>query len=106
MRWVFALVLAGCTGIHYNLTVSVYPNPCYGERVTFKGDVAYGVVKIYNAKGQLVRTLREKEGSTEVVWDTKDENGNLVPSGVYVWEVKGRLGRCSGRITIVRREDG
>ena len=52
-------------------------------------------VSIYNIKGQMVRTLlndnREK-GIHDVVWKSKDSNGNSVASGIYFYkfEVNGK----------------
>ncbi len=48
-------------------------------------------LKIYNIRGQLVRTLIEDElspGKHEVIWDGKDERGKKVTSGVYLYRLK------------------
>lgn len=44
-------------------------------------------LKIYNIRGQIVRTLVDepkRTGSYEVIWDGKDEAGAEVASGVYL----------------------
>jgi len=52
-----------------------------------------GEVKIYNIKGQLVRSLPISSfpnpclGMTNVVWDGKDKSGNEVKSGVYFYKI-------------------
>ncbi|MCK4339612.1 MAG: T9SS type A sorting domain-containing protein, partial [Candidatus Cloacimonetes bacterium] len=49
-------------------------------------------IKIYNIKGQLVRThnpmTNDKCPMTNVVWDGKDENGNLLSSGIYFYKLE------------------
>ena len=48
-------------------------------------------VKIYNVRGQLVKTLIEDElppGRHEVVWDGTDQGGERVASGVYLYRLK------------------
>lgn len=43
-------------------------------------------INVYNIKGQLVADLvneRKDQGSHSVIWDGKDNNGNLVSSGIY-----------------------
>lgn len=67
-----------------------YPNPFnpsteIGYAISNKSNVS---LNIYNSVGQLVRTLvnGEKEaGYYKVHWDGKDNNGNAVPSGMYVY---------------------
>jgi len=52
-------------------------------------------IKIYNIKGQLVRTitltsfLSPSLGTQDLTWDGKDENGNDVKSGVYFYQLSG-----------------
>jgi hypothetical protein len=48
-------------------------------------------LRIYNVLGQLVRTLVEeskKPGNYEVIWDGREENGNEVASGVYLYRLE------------------
>ena len=48
-------------------------------------------LKIYNIRGELVRTLVDelKEvGKYEIVWDGKDEGGNQVASGIYFYQLR------------------
>jgi len=44
-------------------------------------------LKIYDASGRLVKTLLRAESSRDrvgnIVWRGDDENGSLLPSGVY-----------------------
>lgn len=69
-----------------------YPNPfnlC--TEISFQLPVETWVsLKIYNTRGQLVRSLihRNKEsGVYSVNWDGKDEGGNEVASGIYFYKL-------------------
>jgi len=64
--------------------LTVYPNPSVGEvSITIKSDKRVSELKVYNLKGQLVRTI---PGSSvkDYVWDTRDEQGKKVSSGIYL----------------------
>jgi hypothetical protein len=70
-----------------------YPNPCaHNTTISYalpkSGKVS---LKIYNIKGQLVRTIvdeyREK-GHYAEIWDGKDENGKPVSSGIYFYKLE------------------
>ncbi len=79
-----------------------YPNPfnpvtsiqyCVGSRQTEAADnsTQHVTLKVYNLLGQLVRTLVDEpksQGSYEVLWDGKDQNGEEVSSGVYFYRLK------------------
>jgi hypothetical protein len=48
-------------------------------------------LKIYNIKGQLVKTLVDEEklpGDYNVIWDGKDNSGREVSSGIYFYQLK------------------
>lgn len=48
------------------------------------------MVKIFNYQGQLVRTLENQEvaaGIHEIIWDSQDQNGTEVASGMYFLQV-------------------
>ncbi|NIR86164.1 T9SS type A sorting domain-containing protein, partial [Candidatus Bathyarchaeota archaeon] len=58
------------------------------------------VVRIFNTLGQEIRTLvneRLEAGVHRVRWDGKDNNGNPVASGVYLYELQ------SGQFSQVRK---
>ena len=60
-------------------------------------------IKIYNRMGQLM-----KESISNPLWDGKDNNGNEMPEGVYVYSIKLREGlnnrphEYQGTITLIR----
>ena len=41
-------------------------------------------IKIYTIFGELVVTLEETNGDGQIVWDSKNNDGNEVASGVYL----------------------
>ena len=72
-----------------------YPNP-FSTSTTISFNLATDLrgltqIKIYNIKGQLVRTLTQitnnKSPITNVVWDGKDESGRQLPSGIYFYRL-------------------
>lgn len=71
-----------------------YPNPfnpetsiTYHVALSKECDACLVSLKIYNILGELVKVLVQESqapGEYTVVWDGRDEQGNLVPSGIYV----------------------
>jgi hypothetical protein len=77
-----------------------YPNP-FNPATTIPFQVEGGqwsvvspihtTLVIYNILGQKVRTLVDEEmlrGGYQVIWDSKDDRGKEVPSGVYFYRLK------------------
>ena len=70
-----------------------YPNP-FNPETTIKFSLAesqYVSIKIYNMLGQEVRTLmneQRNQGSYNVLWNGKDNNGNQVSSGTYIYRIR------------------
>ena len=69
-----------------------YPNP-FNPNTTIEyqlpktGNVQ---IKIFSINGQLVRTLEsthQVQGSHSVVWDGKNDGGQTVASGLYIYQV-------------------
>ncbi|MFQ5708717.1 MAG: DUF5666 domain-containing protein [bacterium] len=83
-----------------------YPNPFNpSTTITFKlpvstaGKTQVSLV-VYNLLGQAVRSLVNQPlqpGSHTIQWDSKDDLGNPVPSGIYFYQIK------AGRFTETRR---
>jgi flagellar hook assembly protein FlgD len=69
-----------------------YPNP-FNPNTTIEyylpiaGDVG---IKIFNINGELIRELEntyQTSGSHSIIWDAKNNNAQLVSSGVYIYQV-------------------
>ena len=82
-----------------------YPNP-FNPITTIqytlpkKSDVT---IKIYNSMGQIIKTMdqgTQNSGSYRLRWDAKNEQGHIVPSGVYYYQISathllpGVISRC------------
>ncbi|NQT65777.1 MAG: T9SS type A sorting domain-containing protein, partial [FCB group bacterium] len=94
---------AGPVGIFYNELPIInydlrnYPNPFNPEtKIVFDLPEAGRVkLEIYNIKGQKVKTLLDcymSPGRSEMLWNSKDDHGKRVSSGVYFYRlnVKGK----------------
>ncbi|MFO7654798.1 MAG: FlgD immunoglobulin-like domain containing protein [Candidatus Krumholzibacteriia bacterium] len=85
-----------------------YPNP-FNPTTTIKftvprtGDVS---LRIYNVRGELVRTLldeaRYDAGTHPVVWEGTNENGGKVASGVYFYEVRANGQTVINKMALVK----
>jgi hypothetical protein len=71
-----------------------YPNPFNPEttiKYSLQEDVESMELRIYNIRGQLVRTLIEgaphQKGEYQVIWDGKNDSGRPVTSGVYFYRM-------------------
>ena len=69
-----------------------YPNP-FNPETTIEFSVpapSHVSIKIFNTAGQLIRVLADNEfqaGTHRLVWDARNQAGNVVPSGIYYYEM-------------------
>ncbi|GEO03828.1 peptidase C25 [Adhaeribacter aerolatus] len=74
------------------------PNP-FGAETTFSfnqnqaGDDVEIQIQILTLAGQLVKTIREKRAKSknriaDITWNGKDEAGNILTNGIYIYKVK------------------
>jgi hypothetical protein len=69
-----------------------YPNP-FNPKTTISFNMpksGFANLSIYNAKGQLVKTLTNgmtKAGDNKIVWEGTDNNGSRVSSGLYFYKL-------------------
>ncbi|MDR2395987.1 MAG: hypothetical protein LBD57_05250 [Endomicrobium sp.] len=92
--------------------IKVYPNPWIPEsknssQGSLSGGITFaelptdgGEIDIYSIFGEIVRKLRWDYGST-VNWDGKNDQGEYVASGVYMWTIKGRNSKNT-KIVVIR----
>jgi gliding motility-associated-like protein len=60
-----------------------------------------GTVKIYNLRGHLVATIAVNPGDTMETWDARS-NGQLAPSGVYIFVIAVENVVASGTVVVIR----
>jgi len=78
-----------------------YPNPFSLSRhteLTFWGTyVPYAKIQIFTLGGELVKTLEERNGASNLSWDGRNEKGDKVARGIYIYIVK----EFRGKIAVV-----
>ena len=84
-----------------------YPNPFNPEtRIRYSLSQSSRVVlKIFNMLGQEVRTLLDEHkpaGSFEVSWDGKNDAGQRVPSGVYLYQIHAQGKVMTKKMTLLQ----
>jgi hypothetical protein len=91
-----------------------YPNPfnptttirftVYGSQFAVHGPI-HTTLRIYNIKGELVRTLVDEEktpGNYSITWDGKDQRGRGVSSGVYFYRIKSGEFEQSKKMVLIK----
>jgi FlgD Ig-like domain len=74
---------------HQTKALTIYPNPVVNSTtvsfsVTQAGNVS---IRIFDLSGRVIATLVNKKmpaGNHQLAWNANDENGNAVPSGIYL----------------------
>ena len=87
--------------------LTIYPNPLIlkdgSQLVTIDGLIRNTDIKITSVSGKLVRQFSSPGGRT-AFWDGRDDNGNLVNSGVYIVIAFDQEGNSveTGKIAVLR----
>ena len=88
-----------------------YPNPYFLQKNIFLNIVSKNVnneqssLKIFNSRGQLVKSLSIAESSSEFTkyqWDGKDSKGNKVDSGIYFLKWDNRDNTLIHKILVIK----
>jgi len=85
----------------------VRPNPFLGATAIQYTMATEGGVEIavYDVAGRLVRTLVSRNmplGSHEAVWNGRDDSGNAVSPGVYLYQFRAGSAVETGRIVLLK----
>ncbi|MDH5684807.1 MAG: T9SS type A sorting domain-containing protein, partial [candidate division WOR-3 bacterium] len=59
-------------------------------------------VKIYRPSGELVKTLTHNQKQSNIYWDGKDEQGKLLPSGIYTCHLETEGMRIIEKVILTR----
>lgn len=70
-------------------------------QITFTNLPSYGAVRIYTITGALVREIAITT-PPEMKWDIRNSGGEIVASGVYLWEVVCGGNRKTGKLMVVK----
>ena len=84
----------------------VYPNPCRvydgDTEVKFTYLTSTVLIKIYTISGNLVRTINKSNFTNQTSWDLKNNEGENVASGIYVYFIKYRNMIKKGKIVVIK----
>jgi hypothetical protein len=98
--------IADVTGATSLANTLVYPQPFkMSEHQPFLsfGNIQAGTtLTIFNTNGMFIRQLFAGNDSEPILWDLKNENGNTVGSGVYIYQVERSGEKQRGKLVIVR----
>ena len=84
-----------------------YPNP-FNPTTTIRYNLSKTSeveLKIYNILGQVVQTLvseKQPAGEKSVVWDARDNTGQMVSSGIYICSLQAGINRQSLKIMVMQ----
>ncbi|MEW6041371.1 MAG: MBL fold metallo-hydrolase [Elusimicrobiota bacterium] len=87
--------------------VYAYPNPFTAKSgvtyITFKNLTKYAKINIFNIAGELIYETEKNDYTIEHKWDTKNNSGDAVASGTYIYTVTDDAGRNkTGKFQIIR----
>jgi len=91
----------------FSALLNTYPNPLpIGSVGNISVAVKEGetaVLRIFNIRGQIVKEFPTlSQGTHNVLWDTRDNNGREVGSGVYFYRLTGSSVDAVSRMVLIR----
>lgn len=86
-----------------------YPNP-FNPTTTIKFSVNENIsrtveIKMYNSSGQFVRMLTidiNGQGIYSIIWDGKNENGFILPTDVYYYQIDFGVQKLTGKMILLK----
>ncbi|MBN2057848.1 MAG: T9SS type A sorting domain-containing protein [Candidatus Saganbacteria bacterium] len=100
--FIAGLLLSGCT--ETVTTSQVFPDPYVmgqgSNEVVFIDLAAVCTIEITMLDGSLVRRISETDGDGQASWDLKNQAGEDVVSGIYLYLIKSQSQEAKGRLII------
>ncbi len=89
------------------IQASNFPNPFNLEtKITYTLPAeAYVTLSIYNTQGQFIKTLinqYQSEGTHSIIWDARNAQGEIVPSGMYFYRIIAGKDVLSQRMVLMK----
>lgn len=85
---------------------TIYDNPpLFGKGIVFSGLTAKADIKIFNIAGELISELHKTGQYGRYLWDTRNEKGKEIASGVYIYLITNpdnSSQKARGRFAIIR----
>jgi len=71
-------------------SLTVHPNPFKARTVIrfAHPNNTNTIIQIYNVAGELIKDYHVPPAVNEIIWNGKDNNGNEVPNGIYICNLK------------------
>ena len=86
----------------YPVPFSPNENPNH-KTITFTNLASKCTIKIFTVSGELVNEFEETDGDGEYVWnDVKNETGESLASGVYVYLIESKQDKKTGKLMIIK----
>jgi subtilisin family serine protease len=84
--------------------VYIYPQPVkpQNNEVVFANIPEFSEIYIYNLNGRLVKQLTSESSYGGIIWDLKDNNGSMVSSGIYFYNLRWNDKSKQGKIAVIR----
>jgi hypothetical protein len=99
----FALMARGSASVS---EAFAFPNPFRPAdghaNITFTNLATECTIKIFTLTGSAVKTLVENDGDRECVWNVKNEAGETLQSGLYIYMVKSSDDTKIGKLVVIR----
>lgn len=73
---------------------------CANNGITFTNLPSEGTIRIYTISGRLVREMNI--ASNPQSWDVANSAGQVVASGLYLWEVRSGHNRKTGKLIVIK----
>ncbi len=82
----------------------VFPNPCdlSESALTFANLTSEPTIQVYTLDGVLLKTMIEQDGDGGTEWDGRNEQGERIGSGIYLYSVEGKDQRRMGKFAVIR----
>jgi hypothetical protein len=72
------------------------------DGITFTNLPGLARVRVYTLSGRLVREIDHADGTPQHAWDVRDDRGDDVASGTYLYVIEAAGARKSGKLVVIR----